>query len=385
MVLTFPFRNWAYNNLLKFFEPDFIYDFVNSDEEVQSWAAKKQDVQFYQDRVPDFENELLQVINTTSQETIDEYFQTLAENINYIKSLQSKDNLEHEIQEWNEKELISFNEIVTKKEEEYANAPGRKRKHLEVYEEVIFSFPILGIFDNKKTKQTNYNFYCIEETLKFINEDVIEDYLPFLTEQTQLFIDTANKYGIPWQEGNIKTKSGSETTLKPILFCEGDIDVTLISKAADFLEKQQLLSEIELRHRGSCNNLDKLWSTLTDNNWETIPQKKILLYDCDTNRNDEDFGHIHRRMIPKIEKHIIQRGIENLFPESTINKAISYKKEFVDFKTIKGTERGVPYEKTESIINKHEKRNFCNWLLENGTKEDFEHFKTIFDIIESIP
>src|SRR6185312_15766122 len=107
MVLTFPFRNWAYNNLLKFFEPDFIYDFVNSGEELQSWAAEKHDVQFYQDRVPDFENELLQVINTTSQETIDNYFQTLAEDIDYIKSLQSKDNLEHEIQEWNEKELIS--------------------------------------------------------------------------------------------------------------------------------------------------------------------------------------------------------------------------------------------------------------------------------------
>ncbi|QES90343.1 hypothetical protein [Rhizosphaericola mali] len=84
-----------------------------------------------------------------------------------------------------------------------------------------------------------------------------------------------------------------------------------------------------------------------------------------------------------IERHIIQRGIENLFPESTINRAVEFKKEFVDFKTIKGTERGIPYEKTESIINKHEKRNFCNWLLENGTTEDFEHFQIIFDIIES--
>jgi hypothetical protein len=384
MVLTFPFRNWAYNNLLKFFEPDFIYDFVNSGEELQSWAAEKHDVQFYQDRVPDFENELLQVINTTSQETIDNYFQTLAEDIDYIKSLQSKDNLEHEIQEWNEKELISFNEIVAKKAEEYANAPSRKRKHLETYYEEIFTFPILGIYDNKKIEQTNYNFYCIEEKFKFINEEAIEAYLPFLNEQTQLFIDTANRYVIPWQEGNIKTKAGGEITLKPILFCEGDIDVILISKAAELLDKQELLSDIELRYRGSCNNLDKLWSTLTDNNWETIPQKKILLYDCDTNRNDEDFGHIHRRMIPKIEEHIIQRGIENLFPESTINKAISYKKEFVDFKTTKGTERGVPYEKTESIINKHEKRNFCNWLLQNGAKEDFEHFNIIFDIIESV-
>lgn len=384
MVLTFPFRNWAYNNLHSFFEVDFIYDFVESEEDIQTWASNNHEVQFFQDRVPDFESELLQVINTTSQETIDTYFSTLAEDINYLKSLLTRDNLLQSIQEWNQTELSKFEESVTKKAEDYANAPDRKRKHLEVFEDNFFGFPIFGIHDNKKIERTNYNYYCIEDKLKHVDENVVDSYLQFLTEQVNIFIDAAKKYGIPWQEGKIKSKAGGEVNIKTILFCEGDIDVTLITKAAELLNKTETLSNIELRYRGSCNNLDKLWSTLTDNNWETIPQRKILLYDCDTNRQNEDFGHIHRRTIPKIDKHIIQRGIENLFPESTINKAVESKKEFVDFKTIKGTERGIPYEKTESIINKHEKRNFCNWLLENGTNEDFEHFQVIFDIIESL-
>lgn len=109
-----------------------------------------------------------------------------------------------------------------------------------------------------------------------------------------------------------------------------------------------------------------------------------MLYDCDTNRIEEDFGHIYRRTIPKIEGNVVQRGIENLFPPETIEKAIAVKKEFIDYKKIIGTRRGIGYEENEAIVNKDEKRNFSNWILENGTKEDFIHFDIIFNILEKI-
>jgi len=35
-------------------------------------------------------------------------------------------------------------------------------------------------------------------------------------------------------------------------------------------------------------------------------------------------------------------------------------------------------------INKDEKGNLCNWLCENGTAEDFAHFKAVFQVIEEI-
>jgi hypothetical protein len=383
--LTFPFRNWAFNGLLKFFGMGMIEDYSNSNLEIDEWAAENFEVKFYQDRIPSFENELLQIVDTTTQETIDHYFSTLAEDIHYVKDLFTKENLIQKIEEWNNNELEKFNELVNKKTEDYSKEPDRNRKHLETYEQESFLFPALGVIQSRrKTQRTNYNYYCIEDKLKYVNPEIVDKYLNFLDEQTNLFIVTAKKYGVPWEQGNIKSKAGTAIILKPILFCEGDIDVTLINKAAELLEKTVLLSKIELRYRGSCGHLDKLWSILTDNNWETVPQKKILLYDCDTNKQDEDFGHIHRRTISKINENIIQRGIENLFPEHTIKRALEYKKEFVDFKTITGTERGVAYEKAETIINKHEKRNFCNWLLENGKKEDFQHFKTIFDILETL-
>ncbi|RWX03817.1 hypothetical protein [Flavobacterium cerinum] len=385
MNLTFPFRNWAYNSLLKFYKVGFMARFSKAEMNIKEWADEDFDVQFYQDRIPSFENELIQIIDTTTQETIDYYFKTLAEDLNYAKQLLKEDYLLEQIHEYNKEKLEKFNELVETKTEEYFKSSNRQKAHLEQYEETIHPFfGTSSMFSSgaKTVQKTNYNFYCIEDKLEYIDPKIIDDYLPFLKEQFELLKDVSNKYGFLWQDGKIKSKAGDVINLKTILFCEGDIDVTLIQKAAEVLNKNQVLENIELRYRGSCNNLDKLWSILTDNNWETVPQKKILLYDCDTNRPDEDFGHIYRRTIPKIETNIIQRGIENLFPKETIEKALEHKKEFVDFKIISGTERGISYEKTETIVNKNEKRNFCNWLLENGGIEDFKHFQVIFDIIK---
>ena len=143
------------------------------------------------------------------------------------------------------------------------------------------------------------------------------------------------------------------------------------------------MNKIEIRQRGGYRNLDKLWEILTKDNWETIPQTKILLYDCDTNKGDEEFGHIFRRTIPS-QENIIKKGIENLFPETTIKKALEHKKEFVDYKIIKGTTRGVKYIEEINVINKDEKRNFANWVCENGTAEDFRNFEVVFSIIKDI-
>jgi len=41
MELTFPFRNWAYNSLLGFFEMQTIEDYSDSEKDIESWAAEK--------------------------------------------------------------------------------------------------------------------------------------------------------------------------------------------------------------------------------------------------------------------------------------------------------------------------------------------------------
>lgn len=106
-----------------------------------------------------------------------------------------------------------------------------------------------------------------------------------------------------------------------------------------------------------------------------------MIYDCDTGRPSEDFGHIHRRCLPLIENHPIKRGIENLFPFATIEKGIAHKRAFIDYKLIDGFERGVKYTLEEYTINKEEKRNFCTWLCQHGDADDFKFFEIVFRTI----
>ena len=386
MELTFPFKNLAINNLIEVFGIDVIQSFANNQEDLAKWASENFTVSFYRDRIPSFENEVLQIIETTNQETIDEYFRILSSDLNHLKDLFAKEKVVEKIEEWNREKLKKFNDGLSVKEKEFLASSDRKMNHLQQYEGYEFEPVGLGLLlglgnrTTKKVIKTNYNFYCIEDKIEFIDTSIAEPFFEFLQDEFTLLVNAAKKYGIPWQEGKIKARE-IKYILKPILFCEGEIDIDLITKAGNLLGRQDLVNEFELRQRGSCNNLDKLWIQLTQDNWETVPQKKLLLYDCDTNRPDEDFGHISRRIIPK-QKNIIQRGIENLFPDAFIEKAIAAKKEFVDVKKISGITRGLPYETNESIINKDEKRNFCNWAIENGRKEDFSQFSLIFDMLE---
>lgn len=168
------------------------------------------------------------------------------------------------------------------------------------------------------------------------------------------------------------------------MFFEGTTDLDFFKKAAELLNKNELLDRIEIRQRGGSPNLDKLWKALKEVDWETIPQTKIVIYDCDVNLSDESRGYIYRRTIPKINYHPIKKGIENLFSNGIIERAIQEKKGIVDYQKTIGTRRGVEYIEEFKLIDKQEKRNLCDWICENGSKEDFKHFEILFQIIEEI-
>lgn len=389
MELIFPFKNLALNNLIPFFEEERMKEFVKYKSESDEWRKEhfENDIAYYRERLPNFENEILQIVNTTNQETIDFYFKELSENYDYLKELLDKENFIQQIEDWNNQAHIEYAELVEKKTNEYFEKEERNKfGHLEKYETFEFSglFPIFGNSEAKKVTKTNYNFYCIEETPDLIPIEFTDEYYELVLELSKEFMAIAAKYGQPWTKGEIKSKAESNVQLKPIIFFEGEHDITFIKKAAELLGKEELISQLELRQRGSCSNLDKLWRILVTDNWETNPQTKILIYDCDTNRENEDFGHIFRRTIPSISENIVKRGIENLFPNELIQRAIEHKKEFVDFRETKGTKRGIEYTEEMNVINKDEKKNFCDWVCSYGSNEDFKNFEIVFEIIEKI-
>ncbi len=386
MELVFPFRNLTINTLWDFFEKEKVKEFSDFKTGKETWKEEyfNNEVARWRDSLPNLENEILQIINTTDQKTIDEYFTGLGTHLHQLKEYLTKEYFIGNISTWNDDILKRFAETVEKESEEYANHENRKRKHLEEYEDWQFSGFLFGAYDQtaEKVKRINYNFYCTEKTPDLISTEILDEYLTLVNSLFEELYEVAKKYGKSWQDGKLKSKVEQQFIPKPIVFVEGDHDITLINKAAELLKKTETLDKIELRQRGGYRNLDKLWTVLNEESWETIPQTKIFIYDCDTNKVNEDFGNHFKRIIPTNPDSIVKKGIENLFSNGLINKAIVEKKAFVDFKKTIGTKRGVDYEEEQNEVNKDEKKNFCDWVCANGTQEDFKSFKVIFDIIE---
>lgn len=144
------------------------------------------------------------------------------------------------------------------------------------------------------------------------------------------------------------------------------------------------MKRIELQHRGGAPSLNRLWNSLKERNWERIPQTKILLYDCDSNKGEEDSGTNHIRTIPLQSGKMIIKGVENLLSDEIIRKAKDYKTAFIDVREISEIKRGIPSYKKAYEINNDEKTNLCEWICNNSCSEDFESFRIIFHMIEEI-
>ncbi|NER93717.1 MAG: AAA family ATPase [Symploca sp. SIO1B1] len=183
-----------------------------------------------------------------------------------------------------------------------------------------------------------------------------------------------------------KIEAELEKSKKPVIFVEGDYDIKYLKKAASLLGEEDLLNSIELYDGEGFNNLDKIWKSF-DNKLSSVLQKIVgLIYDCDTKKSNQDRNMLKKRMIPSLSSHPISKGIENLFPQKTIDNLRSSHPKFFDItpkytKIVRGQKEVQP-EICE--FNTSEKKNLCDHLCKEGSIEDFEHFQLVFDIIRDI-
>ena len=112
-------------------------------------------------------------------------------------------------------------------------------------------------------------------------------------------------------------------------------------------------------------------------------QPIILLYDCDeAKRGTKD--NVIQRTIPMKDNNPLKKGIENLFDKPVLERALDSSEAFIDVRKNSKRVRGVWIEKPEEwTVNNDEKTNLCDWICENGTVDDFQHFKCIFDLLEN--
>ena len=169
-----------------------------------------------------------------------------------------------------------------------------------------------------------------------------------------------------------------------MVFVEGATDMKYIQTAAALLKKQALLEKFELRNGGGSSNLDNVWriSKLPD----SLSEKIVLLYDCDNRCTNQSKGNMHKRKIPIQKEHPIKKGIENLFPQATLEKAKNLKSAFINIKfehkvQERGKKKTIP---EEWAVDPDEKSNLCEWLCENGDTNDFQHFQKIFSLLDEM-
>ncbi|WP_081702916.1 AAA family ATPase [Desulfuromonas sp. TF] len=181
-------------------------------------------------------------------------------------------------------------------------------------------------------------------------------------------------------------KSELERHSKPIVFVEGDYDIRYLNKAAEYLGKKELLDKVQIKDGDGFGNLDKVWKSYNNSVSGVVPNKIILIYDCDTNKQDTEKNLVYKRVVPQVNQNPIRVGIENLFSVATINKVEEANPRYIDIheeqiSRIRGETNTVPASKS---VNKSEKGNMCDWLCENGSPDDFAGFEVVFQIIEQI-
>lgn len=184
----------------------------------------------------------------------------------------------------------------------------------------------------------------------------------------------------------IDIESAILSSKKPILFVEGDYDIRYLNKAAELLGKEDILNSFEVKDGDGFGNLDKIWKTFNTKLALIFNEKIILLYDCDTNREETIKGKLYKKIITTQPNNPIKKGIENLFSSGTIEKIQRANNSFIDVTPeINKIQRGENITIAEAKeINKDEKGNLCNWLCENGVLEDFENFSNIYNLLEEL-
>ena len=181
-------------------------------------------------------------------------------------------------------------------------------------------------------------------------------------------------------------RSAIDETQKPILITEGVTEQHYLRRAAQFLGREEVLGSFAIRDGGGRGNLAKVWKHFNHTLTGLVGTKVLLLFDCDRQRQNSDSGSLFQRTIPFYSGNPIRKGIENLFGKASLEEARCHKPEFFDVEhqrrvTERGVERVIP---EIWSVNDDEKMNLCDWLCQNGSKDDFECFEVIFNLMHEV-
>jgi hypothetical protein len=170
---------------------------------------------------------------------------------------------------------------------------------------------------------------------------------------------------------------------KPLVLLEGETDPRYIARAAEALEKLDVLERVDLqwigeKQAGNATNTGKSALNHACNMLRSNPnltnRPVLLLYDCETGKPAEDFGNLYVRAIPKNDDaKIAHDGIENLLPDHVFSKDM--------YDTQKNAK---PYGGSATIKELNKVRLCDSLCAPETTAEIFSNFLVVFEIINKL-
>ncbi|MBD2294457.1 hypothetical protein H6G06_13465 [Anabaena sphaerica FACHB-251] len=249
------------------------------------------------------------------------------------------------------------------------------RYNIPAHTEVMYPDEFLSLRYGEKHPSYQY----LRETIDHWSVQVWEDYCSFLmSEHGQgMFYDYCKKINAVKDEVKATVEKGT----KPLVLTEGETDPIYIKTALELLGEKEILAQVDIEWVGisigkgkSINTGDGGLKNTRDvllSNPKFLTRKVLLIYDCDTDKSDENHEQLKIRKIPQQKNRKVKKGIENLFPDHLFTE------EFYLPKTKYG-DYG-----EENQIQEFQKRKFSKYICEERRQaEDFQDFKIIIDFIK---
>ena len=225
----------------------------------------------------------------------------------------------------------------------------------------------------------NPTYKYLRETLNHWSVQVWEDYCSYLmsVHGQRMFYDYCKKINSVKDEVQATVEKGT----KPLVLTEGETDPIYIKTALELLGEKEILAQVDIEWVGISIGKGKSINTgegglkntrdVLVSNPKFLTRKVLLIYDCDTDKSNEDHELLKIRKIPQQKNRKVKKGIENLFPDHLFTE------EFYLPKTKYG-DYG-----EENQIQEFQKMKFCKWICEQRKQaDDFVDFKIIIDFIK---
>ncbi|MYC77206.1 AAA family ATPase [Candidatus Poribacteria bacterium] len=182
----------------------------------------------------------------------------------------------------------------------------------------------------------------------------------------------------------IEHRFANET--KPLVLTEGSLDARYIQHVLELLGENELINSLDIEFVGIEDDNGKThfggdtwlnhFRNIFEANTSLYRRPILLLYDCDTRKENEQVGEDERLWIRSIKQNTentkVKKGIENLFPIRFFEKEFEFREEYYSRR---------PKDDGGHVENL-DKPKFCEWICKNGNKDDFAKFSSVVDILK---